>query len=130
MLIGRFKILNVLPLILIGILMGGEKFATVKEFLSKIDFPSFTPIFSLLGVNKKTMDFLCSKDFENLLSSSGNITDLLPLLGSLFSKKPETEKTEDGESDGEKTHSDYFTAIKNVAPTDVEETLFSYTSQE
>ena len=64
-----------------------------------------------------------------MLSSSGNLTDLIPLLGSLFTKntEPKSDATTD-ETDGEKKTSDYFTPIKNVAPTDVEETLFEYTT--
>ena len=105
---GRCNILNVLPLLLIGILLGGERLSPIKEFLSKIDFASFSPIFSLLGVDKKTVDFLSSEDFEKMLSSSGNLTDLIPLLGSLFAKNtaPKSDATTD-ETDGEKNTSDY-----------------------
>ena len=50
-----------LPVFLVLVLFGGEKTKSVTELLSRIDFASFRPVFNLLGVNGKTVDFLCSE---------------------------------------------------------------------
>ena len=115
--------MNILPLLLIGILLGGERFSSIKELLSKIDFPSFAPVFQLLGVDKKTVDFLSSEQFASLLDG-GDFKSLLPLLTTLFSKQPK-ENEEDVAEDNQ-TQNDYLAPIKNVAPTDVGATIESY----
>ena len=77
--------MNILPLLLIGVLLGGERFSSLKELIQKIDFPSFTPVFQLLGVDKKTIDFLSSEEFSNSISN-GDLKSLLPLLAPIFTK--------------------------------------------
>lgn len=125
--LSRIKIgvfMNILPLLLVGVLLGGEKFSSIKDLLLKIDFASFTPIFQLLGVDKSTVDFLCSEDFTNTLSN-GDLKSILPLLSPLFSKaKNEEPKQEESPL----KPCDYLSPIKNVAPTDVGATIENYFS--
>lgn len=118
------KILNILPLLLIGLLLGGERLNSIKEFLSKIDFASFSPIFRLLGLNQNTVDFLSSENFSKLLEEN-DLKNVLPLLSSLFTNQNNTEvKAEEVEE--EDGLDKIISPIKNVAPTDVEETFSSF----
>ena len=124
--------MNLLPILLIALLMGGEKLSTLKEFLSKIDFSSFTPIFKALGIQSNVIDFLSSETFSSLLSGQGDLKSILPLLSSFF-KTPEKEevKTTNSEEVQEEEVSvpeDFISPIKSVAPTDVEETLNNFFS--
>lgn len=115
--------MNILPLLLFGILLGGEKFASIKDLLSRIDFQSFAPVFQLLGVDKKTVDFLSSDQFSSILSNN-DIKSLLPLLTTLFTKQnKEADEQEDSETENQ---NDYLSPIKNVAPTDVGATIESF----
>lgn len=118
------KILNILPLLLIGLLLGGERVNSIKEFLSKIDFASFSPIFRLLGLSQNTVDFLSSENFSKLLEES-DFKNILPLLSSLFTNQNSAEvKAEEDEK--EESLDKIISPIKNVAPTDVEETFSSF----
>lgn len=118
------KILNILPLLLIGLLLGGERLNSIKEFLSKIDFASFSPIFRLLGLNQNTVDFLSSENFSKLLEEN-DFKNVLPILSSLFTSQNNTEvKAEEVEE--EDGLDKIISPIKNVAPTDVEETFSSF----
>ncbi|MBR2337303.1 MAG: hypothetical protein IKA61_05120 [Clostridia bacterium] len=114
--------MNILPLLLIGLLLGGEKFSSFKDLLTRIDFASFSPVFNLLGVDKKTVDFLCSDDFANALSGGDGIKSLLPLLSSLLAKP----QPENKDSKEQLKPCDYLSPIKNVAPTDVGTTIENY----
>ena len=118
------KILNILPLLLIGLLLGGERLNSIKEFLSKIDFASFSPIFRLLGLNQNTVDFLSSENFSKLLEEN-DFKNVLPLLSSLFTSQNNTEVKEE-EAEEEDGLDKIISPIKNVAPTDVEETFSSF----
>ena len=116
--------MNILPLLLIGLLLGGERLNSIKEFLSKIDFASFSPIFRLLGLNQNTVDFLSSENFSKLLEEN-DLKNVLPLLSSLFTNQNNTEvKAEEVEE--EDGLDKIISPIKNVAPTDVEETFSSF----
>ena len=116
--------MNVLPLLLFGLLLYSEKLSSLKELLLKIDFKSFSPILKLLGIKQGAIDLLCSEDFERILSSEGDLKSLLPLLGSLFNKEKETAPEQ---NDFEASPPiDFISPIKNVAPTDVEETISNY----
>ena len=112
--------MNILPLLLIGLLLGGDKFASLKDLLARIDFPSFAPVFQLLGVDKRTVDFLSSEEFSNTLSN-GDLKSLLPLFAPLISKPIEQQTTEE-----EQKPCDYLSPIKNVAPTDVGATIENF----
>ena len=116
--------MNILPLLLIGLLLGGERVNSIKEFLSKIDFASFSPIFRLLGLSQNTVDFLSSENFSKLLEES-DFKNILPLLSSLFTNQNSAEvKAEEDEK--EESLDKIISPIKNVAPTDVEETFSSF----
>ena len=115
--------MNILPLLLIGLLLSGEKFSTIKDLLARIDFASFAPVLQLLGVNKKTIDFLCSEEFSNSMSQEGDLKSFMPLLSTLFSQ-PKTEQ--EAEEDNVQKPCDYLSPIKNVAPTDIGATIENY----
>ncbi|MBR2384690.1 MAG: hypothetical protein IKA99_03665 [Clostridia bacterium] len=115
--------MNILPLLLIGILLGGEKFSSLKDILTRIDFPSFAPVFQLLGVDKSTVDFLSSEEFSSSIAN-GDLKSLLPLFSTLFAKKPQ--QNEDEESDQPQKNCDYVTPIKNVAPTEIGATIENF----
>ena len=114
--------MNILPLLLVGLLLGGEKFSSFKDLLLKIDFSSFTPIFQLLGIDKKVVDFLSSEEFSNSLLS-GDLKSLLPLCAPLFAPREQVKEDCD---DTEQKQCDYFSPIKNVAPTDVGATIENF----
>ena len=115
--------MNILPLLLIGILLGGERFSSLKELIQRIDFPSFAPVFQLLGVDKKTIEFLSSEEFSNSLSN-GDLKSLLPLLAPILTKESKDKTEED--CDEEQKNCDYLSPIKNVAPTDVGATIENF----
>ena len=114
--------MNILPILLFGLLLKGESFSSIKDLLLKIDFASFSPVLQLLGVDKKTIDFLSSEEFEQNLSN-GDFKSLIPLVSSLFSK-PQAKVVED--DDEQSAHCDYVSPIKNVAPTDIGATIENY----
>ncbi len=116
--------MNILLLVLFAVLLGGDKLYSIKEFLSKIDFKSFAPVLKLIGLKNDAVDFLCSEKFEEILSSDLDLKSLLPLLSSLFAKKESENFGEQAENPPCKN--DYLSAIKNVAPTDIEETLSDF----
>lgn len=114
--------MNILPLLLVGLLLGGENFSSLKDLLSRIDFPSFSPVFQLLGIDQKTIDFLCSEDFSSTLAN-GDLKALLPLFSSIFTKT-QPSKTEQEEKPLKPC--DYLSPIKNVAPTEIGATIENY----
>lgn len=114
--------MNILPLLFFAVLLGGDKLYSIKEFLSKIDFPSFAPVLKLLGFNNSILEFLCSEKFSEILSSDVDIKSLLPLLSNLFTKQNHENNNPEKEDEAP-LKNDYLSAIKNVAPTDIEETL-------
>jgi hypothetical protein len=116
--------LSILPLLLFGILLYGEKLSSLKELLLKIDFSSFAPVLKMLGIKQTAIDFLCSDSFEKVLSSQGDLKSLLPLLSTLFSK--EKEQSSDENDLDTPSNADFISPIKKVAPTDIEETLSNY----
>ena len=120
--------MNILPLLLFAVLLGGEKFYFVKDFLSKIDFKSFAPILKMLGLNGGAIEFLCSEKFDEIISQDMDIKSLLPLLATVFNKNSENNEQNTSENNDKPCKNDYLSAIKNVAPTDVEETLNSFLS--
>jgi hypothetical protein len=121
--------MNFLPILLIAFLLGGEKLSSLKEFLAHVDFNSFSPILKILGFNQKTIDFLCSENFSSMLNKESDLKNLLPFLLSTFNKQDEqpTTKTESSQAEYS-TPDEFISPIKNVAPTDVEETFSSYFS--
>ena len=121
--------MSVLPLLLIALLSNGEKFSSIKEFLSHIDFNSFSPVFKLFGLNENIIGFLCSEQFSSMLSGNLDLKSLLPILTSFLSPKTNNEKQkEDCEAEtpqSQTANSDYFAPIKDIIPSDIEEQLFT-----
>lgn len=113
--------MNILPLLFIGLLLGGDKLSSLKDIISRLDIPSFTPVFQLLGINQKTIDFLSSEEFSSSLTN-GDIKSLLPILSALFTKPNSSDEKSEKESEMQKP-CDYLAPIKNVAPTDVGATI-------
>ncbi|MBE5741838.1 MAG: hypothetical protein E7360_00760 [Clostridiales bacterium] len=120
--------MNFLPFLFIAILLGGEKLSSLKEFLSHVDFKSFTPVLKILGVSDSTIDFLCSEKLSSLLTQNTDLKTLLPLLISLFNNKKEEENTPTDEEEKVVNLDDAISPIKKVAPTEVEETFNAYFS--
>lgn len=117
--------MNLISIVLVlALLFGGEKLNQIKEFLSKIDFESFSPLLKILGVKQEGIDFLSSEKFNEILSGEFDLKTLLPILSSLFSSpcKPEEKP------DNEKPTSDYASPIKDVAPTDIEDNINAFFS--
>ena len=108
--------------VILALLFGGEKLNQIKEFLSRIDFPSFAPILQILGLKQEGIDFLSSEKFNKILTGELDLKTLLPLITSLFST---ADKRED-KSEPKQKNSDYASPIKDVAPTDVEESINAY----
>ena len=123
--------MSILPLLLIALLSNGEKFSSIKEFLSHIDFNSFSPIFKLLGFNENIIGFLCSEQFSSMLSGNLDLKSLLPLLTSFLSPKANDDKLKDKDdcqtdsSQSSTANNDYLATIKEIIPSDIEEQLFS-----
>lgn len=117
--------MNFIPIILVlALLFGGEKITQIKDFLSKIDFASFAPILTTLGVKKEFVDYLSSEEFSETLSGDFDLKKLLPLLTSLFSPN----KTDDKSNGQSPPNTDYIKPIKDVAPSDVEDSINSFFS--
>lgn len=117
--------MNFIPIILVlALLFGGEKITQIKDFLSKIDFASFAPILTTLGVKKEFVDYLSSEEFSETLSGDFDLKKLIPLLTSLFSST----HTDDKDKSQSQSDTDYVKPIKDVAPSDVEDSINSFFS--
>ena len=108
--------------IVAALLLGGDKINQIKEFLAKIDFKSFAPLLQILGVNKDGIDFLSSEKFEEILTGETDVKTLLPLLSTLFKQK----ETSEQQSQNDGGNADFVAPIKEVAPTEVEESISAY----
>jgi len=126
--------MNLLPLLLLIFLLGGKNIKGFGEILQKIDFESFAPILTLLGIDPKITDALKSEDLQKALS--GNLTDiksLLPLVSSFLAKSGMNifgNKKDGGEkstpSESPAPENNYLKPIKNIAPEDIEEGLSGF----
>ena len=125
---GRITFMNFLPIILFAMLLGGDKLSTVKDFLSRVDFSSFAPILKIFGLNNKTIEFLESDQFNQLLSGNLDLKSILPLLTSFFTSQNTSEEAQPKTEEETTPPKDTVSAIKNVAPTEVEETFNVYFS--
>lgn len=115
--------MNLFPLLLLAVLLGGEKLRSVTEFLARIDFKSFAPILKLLGLSDQTVDFLSSDEFSSILEGKGDASALLKSLGGVFSPKKENDAEDSAPS--EKTNN-FLSPIEDVAPTEIERSLGAY----
>ena len=126
--------MNILPLLLIALLLGGNRISSAKNFLSKIDFKSFAPLLKLLGINEKTIEFLCSDEFTNAIEGdldAKNLMSIATAAANAFSKTG-GDKEKDAPEDKTDANSEVFgeklNPIKDVASTDIEENLGSFFS--
>lgn len=120
-----------LSVFLILVLFGGERTANVAELIRRIDFASFRPVFNLLGVNEKTVDFLCSDEFSAAISNENFTPSALVKLLSSFSadrKAEKDEKTDDGESPSSAETENKLSPIESVAPEEIERSLSGFFS--
>lgn len=106
------------------LVFGGDKINQIKEFLAKIDFKSFAPLLQILGVSKDGIDFLSSEKFEEILLGQTDLKTLLPILATLFKQKDDGNEQESKDA----FKGDFVAPIKEVAPTEVEESINSYFS--
>ena len=116
-----------LPIFLVLVLFGGEKTKSVTEFLSHIDFASFRPVFNLLGVSDKTVDFLCSEEFSRTLDGNLDAASLMKLVSDLAAKPGRNEKTDDEVKNSSSAEvANKLSPIENVVPSEIENSLTGY----
>lgn len=116
-----------LPVFLVLVLFGGEKTKSVTELLSRIDFASFRPVFNLLGVNGKTVDFLCSEEFSRAVDGNLDATALMKLVSDLAAKPERNEKADDESKNSSSAEvANKLSPIENVVPSEIENSLTSY----
>lgn len=126
-----------LPLLFLFFALGKDKASSLGEFLKNIDFASFKPVLQLLGLSDKTLDFICSEQFSELLDGSADLKSLIPVLTSFLNnnnEKKTEEKEKPDKSSGETyqsgsvTRKNLLSPIENVAPTEIETSLGTYFS--
>lgn len=116
-----------LPVFLVLVLFGGEKTKSVTELLSRIDFASFRPVFNLLGVNGKTVDFLCSEEFSRAVDGNLDTAALMKLVSDLAAKPERNEKADDESKNSSSAEvANKLSPIENVVPSEIENSLTSY----
>lgn len=116
-----------LPVFLVLVLFGGEKTKSVTELLSRIDFASFRPVFNLLGVNGKTVDFLCSEEFSRAVDGNLDAAALMKLVSDLVAKPERNEKADDESKNSSSAEvANKLSPIENVVPSEIENSLTSY----
>lgn len=115
--------MNLFPLLLLAVLLGGEKLRSITEFLARIDFKSFAPILKLSGLSDETIDFLSSEEFSSILEGNGNAIALLKSLGNVFSTKKANDAEESAPSE---KNNNFLSPIEDVAPTEIERSLGAY----
>ena len=116
-----------LPVFLVLVLFGGEKTKSVTELLSRIDFASFRPVFNLLGVNGKTVDFLCSEEFSRAVDGNLDAAALMKLVSDLSAKPERNEKADDESKNSSSAEvANKLSPIENVVPSEIENSLTSY----
>ncbi len=118
--------MNLLPILILFLLFGGNRLSEIKNLLSKIDFQSFAPILKLIGADDKTIEFISSESFAKFLSGEVSPIELLknfPMQGMNIGKKNSPENTSDEENISFK-----LDPIKEVASSDIEEDLGSFFS--
>lgn len=116
-----------LPVFLVLVLFGGEKTKSVTELLSRIDLASFRPVFNLLGVNGKTVDFLCSEEFSRAVDGNLDAAALMKLVSDLAAKPERNEKADDESKNSSSAEvANKLSPIENVVPSEIENSLTSY----
>lgn len=117
--------MNYLFILILFFVLYGGKLGELKEILPNLDMPSFAPVFKLLGMDDKTISFLTSEKFAEVLQGGVNLKTLLPVfMGLMNGDKKENGATDEKKSDdtgAEETDVDgkYFSPVKTVIPDDV-----------
>ncbi len=130
--------MKILLLVLVLLYLFKTNPSGIKDILLNLDIPSFTPLFKLIGLDDKAIDFLTSEKFSEALSNiaandlSGTKA-LLPLLFSVLSpeKKDKNEgKTPEKEasSSAGEANAEYFNPVKEIIPEDISENLSGFFS--
>ena len=119
--------MNSLFIVLAVILLSNGRLDNIADVLKKIDFASFKPIFSLLGVNEKTTEFICSEKFQEILDGGFNLKNA-PEIVSAFKGAFVKSETEEKRADGEAEKPLGLNPIKDVASSEIEESLGSFFS--
>ena len=128
--------MNFAPLLLILLYFWKNDPSWLKSVLPRLDLPSFAPLFKILGLSDKTVNFLTSEKFAAALSAAfendaADFKSLLPALMGLFSsgdKSEEEKKAASGEKSSEAAdvNAAYFTPVKDIMPEDISESLSEY----
>lgn len=119
--------MNLLPLVLLAVALGGDKAKSLAEFLSHIDFKSFAPVLKILGFSDKMLDTLCSDEFSEMLSGEINAATITKILSGLTRDNNEKSGGADKSAPPQKK-SNFLSPIESVAPTEIEQTLGAYFS--
>ena len=112
--------MNAILLVLVAILLSGNRFSQIKDMLKSIDFASFKPLLSLLGLNGKTLDFICSDGFAALLEGNADLSKITEVLAPLIRPSEESAAAVVQEKDFG------LEPIKSVAPSEIEESFGCY----
>lgn len=80
--------MNLLPAFLIMLYLFKKSNVNFLEILPRLDIPSFTPIFKLLGFNDETIKFLSSDKFsemlQNISDGNGDVKSFIPLFSAIL----------------------------------------------
>ena len=130
--------MKILLLVLVLLYLFKTNPSGIKDILLNLDIPSFTPLFKLIGLDDKTIDFLTSEKFSEALSNIAandlsGAKALLPLLFSVLSpdkKNEKNEKTpeEESTSSAGEASAEYFNPVKEIIPDDISENLSGFFS--
>ena len=132
--------MNYLPILLLFLLFakssGAASGLNLAELISRLDWESFAPLFKILGLSDKTVNFLTSEKFAAALSAafdndSVDFKSILPALIGLFSSQDKSEEekkaaSEEKSSEAADVNAAYFTPVKDIMPEDISESLSEY----
>ena len=128
--------MNFAPLLLILLYFWKNNPSWFKNVLPRLDLPSFAPLFKILGLSDKTVNFLTSEKFAAALSAafendSADFKSILPALIGLFSSQDKSEEekkaaSEEKPSEAPDVNAVYFAPVKDIMPEDISESLSEY----
>lgn len=128
--------MNFAPLLLILLYFWKNNPSWLKNVLPRLDLPSFAPLFKILGLSDKTVNFLTSEKFAAALSAAfandpADFKSILPALIGLFSSQDKSEEekkaaSEEKSSEAADVNAAYFTPVKDIMPEDISESLSEY----
>ena len=121
--------MSYLPIILVVLYLLNNKKGKGLDFLGGLDVESITPLLSLFGVNKGTVDLLSSPELKNVLSGNADIKSILPLLTNLLTTIKRNPQQNYKNDDIKEFTPEYLNPIKEIAGSEVLSTLNSYFEQ-